>query len=60
MTERSHARRRGDRREDFGHETFKMLSPEIDQLARVLDAVEDNCDVEDLADALLADDTDDT
>jgi hypothetical protein len=45
----------GDRLEDVGYATFNIGWHEADQLARVLDAIEDKRDVEDLVDALLDD-----
>ena len=50
--------RGGDRLEDMGYEPFNLGWQEIDQLARVLDAVDSDRDVEDLVDGLLADDDD--
>ena len=41
-----------------GYEPWNVGWHEADQLARVLDAVEDKRDVEDLVDALLDDDSD--
>ena len=43
----------GDRLEDAGYETFNLGWHEMDQMARVLDAIEDKRDVEDLVDGLL-------
>jgi hypothetical protein len=48
----------GDRLEDIGYETFNIGWHEADQLARVLDAIEDKRDVEDLVDGLLDDEDD--
>jgi hypothetical protein len=48
----------GERLEDLGYETFDIGWHEADQLARVLDAIEDKRDVEDLVDGLLADEDD--
>jgi hypothetical protein len=48
----------GDRLEDLGYETFAIGWHEADQLSRVLDAIQDQRDVEDLVDALLADEQD--
>jgi hypothetical protein len=43
----------GDELEDVGYEPFNLGWHEADQLARVLDAVQDKRDVEDLAEGLL-------
>lgn len=48
----------GDRLEDAGYETFNIGWHEADQLARVLDAIEDKRDIENLVDGLLEDDDD--
>jgi hypothetical protein len=48
----------GDRLEDLGYEPFNLGWHEADQLARVIDAVEDKRDVEELVDGLLDDDED--
>jgi hypothetical protein len=48
----------GNELEDAGYETFNIGWHEADQLARVLDAIEDKRDVEDLVDGLLADEDD--
>jgi hypothetical protein len=48
----------GSQLEDVGYETFNIGWHEADQLARVLDAIEDKRDVEDLVDGLLADEDD--
>jgi hypothetical protein len=50
--------RGGDRLEDAGYETFNVGWHEVDQLARVLDAIQDKRDVEDLVDGVLGDDDD--
>jgi len=42
----------GDRLEDLGYEPFNVAWHEADQLGRVLDAIEDKRDVEDLVDGL--------
>jgi hypothetical protein len=49
----------GDRLEDMGYEPFNLGWHEADQIARVLDAIEDKRDVEDLVEGLLDDDEDD-
>ena len=49
----------GDRLDDAGFDGFEIGWHEADQLARVLDAVEDKRDVEDLIDGLLDDENDD-
>ena len=46
----------GDRLEDLGYEPFNVGWHEADQLARVLDAIQDQGDVEDIVEGLLADD----
>jgi hypothetical protein len=43
----------GSELEDLGHEPWNLGWHECDQLARVLDAIEDKRDVEDLVDGLL-------
>ena len=43
----------GDRAEDMGYEPFQLGWQEIDQLGRVLVAIEDKRDVEDLIEGLL-------
>jgi hypothetical protein len=48
--------RGGDRLEDLGYRPFNIGWHEADQVARVLDAIEDQRDVEDLVDGLLNDD----
>ncbi|HEY5242558.1 MAG TPA: hypothetical protein VIJ22_13860 [Polyangiaceae bacterium] len=48
----------GDRLEDVGFAPFVLGWHEIEQLTRVLDAIESKRDVEDLVDGLLADDED--
>jgi hypothetical protein len=45
----------GDRAEDMGYEEFNLGWHEIDQLGRVLVAIQDKADVEDLVDGLLGD-----
>ena len=46
----------GDALEDIGYEPFDVSWHEVDQLARVIDAVEDKRDVEDVIDGLLDED----
>jgi hypothetical protein len=46
----------GDRLEDLGYEPYNVAWHEADQLGRVLDAIEDRRDVEDLVDGLLDED----
>ena len=45
----------GDRAEDMGYEPFQLGWQELDQLGRVLVAIEDKRDVEDLIEGLLGD-----
>jgi len=45
----------GDRAEDMGYEPFQLGWQEIEQLGRVLVAIEDKRDVEDLIEGLLGD-----
>lgn len=45
----------GERLEDVGYEPFNLGWQEIDQLGRVLVAIQDKRDVEDLVNALLED-----
>jgi hypothetical protein len=49
----------GERLEDLGYEPLNISWHEADQLARVIDAVEDKRDVEDLVDGLLDDEDED-
>jgi hypothetical protein len=49
----------GDRLEDLGYEPFNVAWHEVDQLARVLDAIEDKRDVEDLVEGLVDEDEED-
>jgi hypothetical protein len=46
----------GEELEDIGYKPFVLGWHEVDQLARVLDAIEDKRDVEDLVDGLLDED----
>lgn len=46
----------GDRLEDMGYEPYNVGWHEADQLARMIDAVEDKRDVENLVDLLVDDD----
>jgi hypothetical protein len=48
----------GDELEDLGYIPFVIGWHELDQLARVLDAIETKADVEDLVEGLLAEDDD--
>lgn len=48
----------GDRLEDLSYEPFNLGWHEADQLARVLDTIEDKRDVEDLVDGLLDEEED--
>ena len=45
----------GDRAEDMGYEPFQLGWQDLDQLGRVLVAIEDKRDVEDLIEGLLGD-----
>jgi hypothetical protein len=45
----------GDRAEDMGYEPFSLGWQEVEQLGRVLEAIQDKQDVEDLIDGLLGD-----
>jgi len=45
----------GDELEDLGFEPFNIGWHELDQLARVLDAIQDKRDVEDLVEGLIDD-----
>lgn len=49
----------GTRMEDAGFEPYNIAWHEVDRLARVIDAIEDKRDVEDLVDGLLDDNDDD-
>lgn len=49
----------GDRLEDLGYEAYKIAWHEADQLGRVLDAIQDKRDVEDLVNGLLDPDEED-
>jgi hypothetical protein len=49
----------GDRLEDLGYKPFNLGWHEADQLGRVLDAIEDQRDVQDLVAALLDEDEED-
>jgi hypothetical protein len=49
----------GDELEDIGYEPFNLGWHEAEQLARVLDAVQDKRDVEHLVGGLLDEDVDD-
>jgi hypothetical protein len=44
----------GDQAEDMGYEPFQLGWQEVDQLGRVLEAIQDKQDVEDLIEGLLA------
>jgi hypothetical protein len=48
----------GDQLEDIGYEPFALGWHEFDQLGRVIDAIEDKRDVEDLVAGLLDEDDD--
>jgi hypothetical protein len=48
----------GDELEDVGYEPFNLGWHKCDQLARVLDAIQDKRDVADLVDGLLDEDGD--
>ena len=45
----------GDQAEDMGYETFNISWHEIDQLGRMLEAIQDKQDVEDLVAGLMSD-----
>ncbi len=49
----------GDELEGMGYETFNLGGHEMDQLARVLDAIQDKYDVEDLAHGLTYEEEED-
>jgi hypothetical protein len=49
----------GDELEDIGYEPFVLGWHEADQLARVLDAIQDKRDIQDLVDGLLGEDEND-
>jgi hypothetical protein len=49
----------GDELEDLGYRPFVVSWHEMDQMARVLDAIQDKRDVEDLVAALFDEDADD-
>lgn len=49
----------GDELEDMGYETFNLGWHEMDQLARVLDAIQDKYDVEDLVHGLTYEEEED-
>jgi hypothetical protein len=48
----------GERLEDLGFEPYNISWHEADQLARVIDAIQDKRDVEDLVDLLFDEDDD--
>ena len=48
----------GDELADMGYQPFVLGWHELDQLGRVIDAIEDKRDVEDLVDGLLDEDCD--
>lgn len=48
----------GNEMEDIGYEPFSLGWHEVDQLGRVLNAIQDKRDVEDLVRGLLADEED--
>lgn len=49
----------GEQAEDMGYEPFNLGWQEIDQLGRVLNAIQDKRDVEDLISGLLAEESED-